>query len=135
MINTFNKGDLFSSASGKSSFKQIANTGDAKTRHVKSVTGDTFGTNSLLKVKKIATTEDGNVDVKDNDFKVSNEQKQPPPREEIGNVILPPGSNPEPVVDKIDDKRVGQMWLEHQKKRREYIDSGHTQEEADQAGL
>lgn len=39
-------------------------------------------------------------------------------------------------VDKIDDdRRIGEIWLEHQKKRRDYINAGHTQHQADEAGL
>ena len=55
IIKTFNKGDLFSAATAKSSFEQMA-AGRAKTRDVESVTGGDLGTNSLLKVKPLATT-------------------------------------------------------------------------------
>lgn len=30
---------------------------------------------------------------------------------------------------------MGDLWAEHEKKRREFIDSGHTKEDADAAGL
>lgn len=134
-VETFNKGDLFSAASGKSSFKQMADTGDAKTRNVESVTGDTLGTNSLLKVKKLDVTESGGVATKDKDFVVPKEAKESPPRDEIGNVVLPPGSNPEPIADEIDDSSIGDLWRKHQAKRNAFLNKGHNDAEAHAAGL
>ena len=135
-MTTFNKGDLFSKATAKDSFAMSAK-GDAKSQYVKSVTGDDLGSNDFLKVKELPKTKSGEVAVNDKDFTMPKEAKEPPSRDTIGNIVLPPGSNPPPVPDPTDksDKDMGELWAEHEKKRREFIDSGHTKEEADASGL
>ena len=134
LIETFNKGDLFSRATGKSSFKQMAE-GESKTRELESVTGDKLGTNRLLKVEPLKTTSSGAVDVKDSEFVVSEEAKKPPSRDTIGNVVLPPGSNPEPPKDEIDEGDIGELWRQHQAKRNSFLNKGHNDKEAHAAGL
>ena len=110
-IDALNKGNLFGDATGKGSFKQIVETGDAKTKNVKSVTGETFGTNKLLRPTAIK----GYEVVSDKDFVMPKAAQKPPPSNEIGNVVLPPGSNPQPLVDKVDDDiRIGELWKEHE---------------------
>lgn len=129
MIDSFNKGDLFAKANVQGSFGQMSG-GRAKSAYVESVTGDKLGTNSLLKIKPLATTKEGKVAVNDKEFTMPKEAKEPPSRDTIGNIVLPPGSNPPPVPDPTDksDKSMGELWAEHEKKRREFIDSGHTKE-------
>ena len=134
LIDTFNKGDLFAKTTAKQSFNQISD-GDAKTKEIESVTGSSLGTNSLLKVEPLKTTEDGKVDVKDQDFVMPKAAQEPPSRDTIGNVVLPPGSNPEPIKDEIDDKDLGDLWREHQNKRNAFLNKGHTDAEAHAAGL
>lgn len=134
LIETFNKGDLFSKTTAKSSFGRISE-GDAKRKEIESVTGDKLGTNSLLKVEPLKKTEGGKVDVKDQDFVMPKEAKAPPSRDTIGNVVLPPGSNPEPIKDEIDDKDFGDLWREHQRKRNEFLNKGHNDAQAHDVGL
>ena len=136
MINSFNKGDLFAKASVQSSFGQMSG-GRAKTGQIKSVTGDKLGTNSLLKVKPLAQTKEGKVAVNDKEFTMPKEAKEPPSRDTIGNIVLPPGSNPEPIKDEVDmnDKYIGDLWREHQAKRNDYLNKGHTDAQAHAIGL
>lgn len=133
-IKAFNKGDLFSKATAQSSFKQMAQ-GRAKTKEVESVTGSKLGTNKLLQVKPLATTSEGSVAVKDRDFVMPKKAKEPPSRDTIGNVVLPPGSNPEPIKDEVDDRSIGDLWREHQAKRNRYLNQGHTDAQAHAVGL
>ena len=107
----------------------------AKTSGVKSVTGSTLGTNTLLIPKNVPKTEEGKVVVNDKEFVMPKKAKEPPSRDIIGNVVLPPGSNPEPVADKVDDKSIGELWREHQRKRNSFLNKGHTDKEAHEAGL
>ena len=125
---------MFSKATAKSSFDQISK-GSAKTKEIESVTGSELGTNSLLEVKPLATTNDGAVAVKDSDFVMPEKAKEPPSRDTIGNIVLPPGSNPAPEVDTIDDKSIGDLWREHQAKRNHYLNQGHTDAQAHAVGL
>ena len=106
---------MFAKANVQGSFKQMSG-GRAKTAQVESVTGDKLGTNKLLKVKPLATANEGNATVNDKDFTMPKEAKEPPSRDTIGNIVLPPGSNPEPVKDEVDmdDKSMGELWREHQ---------------------
>lgn len=114
-MTTFNKGDLFSKVTVKDSFAMSAK-GDAKSRYVKSVTGDELGNNDFLKVKELPQTKSGGANISDKDFTMPKEAKEPPSRDTIGNIVLPPGSNPEPVKDEVDmdDKSMGELWREHQ---------------------
>ena len=134
IIKTFNKGDLFSAATAKSSFQQMAD-GSAKTSRVKSVTGSTLGTNTLLKPKNVPRTEEGKVAMHDKDFVMPKKAKLPPSRDTIGNVVLPPGSNPVPEVDVVEDKSIGDLWREHQAKRNDFLNKGHTDAQAHAVGL
>ena len=136
-IDKFNKGDLFSAASGKRSFTQLANTGDAITRNVEGVTGSTLGNNELLKVKPLEKNDNGDVAIKDSEFVLKGEEKgsEQSSRDKIGNIVLPPGSNPAPVSDSVPNEDMYGLWEKHQKKRRDYINAGHNDEDADKAGL
>lgn len=125
---------MFSKATAKSSFYQTAD-GRAKTSGVKSVTGSTLGTNTLLIPKNVPRTEEGKVVVNDKEFVMPKKAKEPPPRNKIGNVVLPPGSNPEPIPDKIEDRSVRELWKEHQRKRTEFLHKGHTDKDAHEVGL
>ena len=134
LIKTFNKGDLFSDATAKSSFEQMAR-GRSKTAYIKSVTGGNLGNNKLLKVNPVATDKEGKVVVDDKDLVMPKAAKLPPSRDTVGNVVLPPGSNPEPPSDPIPEESMREAWEKHQKKRRDYINAGHNGRDADKAGL
>ena len=134
IIKTFNTGDLFSAATSKESFEQMVK-GEARTKRIESVTGAEFGTNSLFPVMPAKKASDGKVVVKDSDFVMPKKAKEPPSRDTMGNVVLPPGSNPKPEVDVVDDKSMGDLWREHQAKRNNYLNKGHTDAQAHAVGL
>jgi len=134
LITTFNKGDLFSKATAQSSFQKMSE-GNAKTRNVKSVTGEDLGNNVLLDPGELPKIPEGKVAINDKEFVMPKKAQEPPSRDTIGNVILPPGSNPEPIKDEVDDSSIGDKWREHQNKRNEYLRTGHTNEQAHAVGL
>lgn len=112
--------------------------GQAKTEDVKSVTGSSLGNNDLLKMKPIKDAKGGEAPVKDSDF-VMPEPPKPDSEEvrgKVGNIILPPGSNPPPPKDPTDlaDKDMRALFKEYHDKRRAYLNAGHTYEEAQANG-
>lgn len=111
--------------------------GQAKTEDIKSITGDSLGNNDLLATKPIKDAKGGEVPVKDSDFVMPEPPKpeSPEAREKIGNIILPPGYNPPPPEDPTANMDMRALFEEHHKKRREFIHSGHTFDEAESAGL
>ena len=108
--------------------------GRAKTEEVESVTGSKLGNNKLLEASS-ALSPSGEVKMGDKAFVMPSKMQKPPPPDQVGNVILPPGANPEVPRDEVDDTTMYDLWLEHQEKRRKYINKGYNSADADAAGL
>lgn len=133
-LQKFNKGDLFDNISVRSSFNQIQQN-DAKSRYIKSVTGNEFGTNKLLKVQPLTTNVKNAgklaLDQKGKIAKSEFELKIPPKptRNQIGNVLLPEKMVPAPMPNPDTLKDAGgeslyDKWWAHQAKRSEMINRG-----------
>ena len=112
-VTKFNRGNLFDNISVGSSFMQMER-GDAKTQELESVTGDKLGTNVLLRTKTLRGARAGSASPKDFTAMPPPE----PPREQIGNILLPPGSNPAPPPNPdlqadASGKSLLDKWREH----------------------
>ena len=107
--------------------------GDSVTKEVESVTGSKLGTNELLKASTPTPTTMSKMD----DKMFTMPKPKLPPQEQIGNVVLPPGSNPPPVIDKLDAQDsldLKEEFFKYHQKRREILLSGKIQSDADKMG-
>ena len=136
-IEKLNKGNLFDKQTSRQSFNQISQ-GDAKTKRIKSVTGeDELDTNKLFEFKEVKTTSSGQVDVKDNEFvaKEPSEEEKKQNQDKVGQIVQPPGSNPPPPSDTINaDEDLLKKYYEHQEKRRQLLATGHTEQQVSGMG-
>ena len=123
---------MFSAATSERQFEQIRR-GDAATQELEGVTGGKLGTSKLFKFK---TLSDPKVETKPSDFTVQPPQK--PPREKMGNVLLPPGSNPPPPMADTSNLQaadsIADRWHKHQNTRRDMLLAGKSSQEVDAAG-
>lgn len=137
MIKKLNKGDMFDSISYSSSFDKMADEDHgARSQDQTSITGESFGTNELLKVPHLVRPEMGGNQIPRDKFVMQKQEK--PPINKIGRVTVPPGMYPAPHEYKDqtkDGKSILELYLEHQEKRREALRSGKTTEQADAMGL
>ena len=131
-VRTLNNGDLFAKVNAQQSFNQIQHD-DAKSKDVKSVTGSALGTNKLLETHETDATQ--GLGQKSEDF-ISKPHEVP--REQVSPVLLvPSGMNPPSYKNPTTEADVAALrekWFDHQEKRRQLVNSGMSQSQADQAG-